>query len=85
MNDMQQAPLVDVGNQFIGPDYPGQLVVGKIMTPVGERLCLTVRCGPATVTVTMSQDSAKQWSAQIAKAAGNMSGLIVPNGTIKGL
>lgn len=74
------AVIVDPGNPFIGPDYPGNLTVGKIQGPMGERLCLTIRCGPATVTVVMDRAAGKTWAAQIDQGADSMTGLIIPNG-----
>jgi hypothetical protein len=76
------AALVDPSNPFIGPDYPAQLTCGQVMTPNGPRLCLTIRCGPATLTVTMERDVSKQWAAMIDREASKMSNLIVPNGVV---
>jgi len=74
--------LIDSGNPFLGPDYPAVLTTGRIQTPAGERLCLTILCGSATPTVTMDQGSAKEWAAQIEAEASNMTGLILPNGQV---
>ena len=74
-----EVATVDPGNHFLGPDYPGQLISATIQTPGGPRVLLTIRCGPATVTVTMDKDSAKLWARRIDETADATSGLIVPN------
>jgi hypothetical protein len=78
----EQVALVDPTNPFIGPDYPASMVCGQVSTPAGPRLCITIRCGPATVTVTMDRDNGKNWAAIIDNEVNKMSGLIVPNGVI---
>lgn len=78
-----QPTLFDPSNPFLGPDYPAMLTTGRLRTPNGERLCLTVRCGPATVSVTIDQASARQWAAQIDRAANELTGLIIPAGSVQ--
>lgn len=83
-NQPAELPLVDPGNGFLGPDYPAALVTGLINTTAGPRMAITIRCGPATLTVTMDKAAAKAWAARIGEAADNMSGLIVPRGGLLG-
>jgi len=83
VTEPMQMPLMDAGNPYIA-EYPGAMTLGKLMTPAGDRLALTIRCGPATVTVLLPREAAKQWAAQINQAADNMSRLIVPNGVVIG-
>jgi hypothetical protein len=73
-------PLTDPGNPFIGAEYPGMLTVGRVTGPGGERLVITMRSGPGTLTVLADQATAKAWAAQINAGADAMTGLIIPNG-----
>jgi len=81
----QQTPPVDAGNPFVGPDYPALLTTAQVQTPAGPRLLLTVRCGPATVTVNLAKQDAKVWASQLEKGADALTGLIVPGLNMAGL
>ncbi len=74
----QQPPPVDPGNPYVlAGEYPAIMTLTGINTPVGQRLLLTIRCGPATLTVLLNRDDAKAWAAQLDSAASSMSGLII--------
>jgi hypothetical protein len=73
-------PVVDPGNPFLGQQYPANLMVGPVQgTPV-PMLVLTIRCGPATLSVLLSREDAQTWAKMIADHAAKTSPLIVPNG-----
>jgi hypothetical protein len=72
-------PLVDAGNQFLG-EYPAELVTGKVQGPQGERLAMTIRSGPATVTVMLGRDAAMAWAAQLEAGAASLTTLVMPAG-----
>jgi hypothetical protein len=74
-------PLVDAGNRFLG-EYPAEMVTGKVQGPNGERLAMTIRSGPATVTVMLSRDAAMAWAAQLEAGATTLSTLVMPAGPL---
>lgn len=77
--DPAARPLVDPGNQFLA-EYPAELVTGKVNGPTGERLAMTLRSGPATVTVLLNRDAAKAWAAQLDAGADSLTTLVIPQG-----
>lgn len=79
----QPTTLVDDGNPFLGPDYPATLTTGKVLGLAGERLCLTIRSGGATLSVVLNRADAHNWAAQIEQGAGSLSSLVIPNGVLK--
>jgi hypothetical protein len=80
MNQPQAPALVDPGNPFVGQPYPASLQVGLGQGPNGPCMVLTIRCGPATLTVLLGRDDAQNWAKVIAQQAALVSPLIIPNG-----
>ena len=67
----------DTGNQLLGI-VPQNLTCSLVDTPVGQRLCATLRTTDATLTVFLAKDEAEQWVQVLRQTIGSMSGLIVP-------
>jgi hypothetical protein len=70
-------PITDPGNPYIG-QYPAALQLGIGQGPKGPAMLLTIRCGPATLTVLLSRDEAQEWAKVIAQNAALVSPLIIP-------
>ena len=77
----QQAPPVDIGNQLLA-EVAALFTTAIVDMPAGQRLALTIRTASTTVTILLPGADAKKWAAQLAAAAGQMSGagLAVANG-----
>jgi hypothetical protein len=78
-----QIPPADPGNQLLC-EQPAQLTTSLVLTPVGQRLAVTIRTTSATITVFLRGKDAKAWAAQLTRDAAGMSdaGLITGNGRI---
>ncbi len=73
-----EAPPFDQGNPFAVAPYPAFLVTAAIQTAAGPRLLVTVRCGPATLTLLLERDDAKAWGERLTTDAGSVSALLIP-------
>ena len=71
----QAAPLVDPGNTFLGA-YPSNFMIG--ISPDRKALILTIRSGPATLTVLLDKDSAARLISDTTMAKAQLTDLIVP-------
>jgi hypothetical protein len=67
---------MDPGNPHLG-DYQTSVALTPVTTPGGPRLALTIRSGPATLTVMLNRESADQLGGQLTQAAGLVSPLVV--------
>jgi hypothetical protein len=72
--------VFDQGNPFIG-EYPAQLALDGINTPVGQRMAFTLRVGNGTLTAVIAKDDAEKWRDQVSAMIGRMNGLIIPPGS----
>lgn len=72
---VQAAPLVDPGNTFLGA-YPSNFMIG--VSPDRKMLILTIRSGPATLTVLLDKDSATRMIGDITVAKAQLTDLIIP-------
>jgi len=82
-----EVPLLDPGNPHLGPDYPTTVSHGLITTPAGQRMLTTWRVGPATLSVTMTRDTAVMAYRRLlaeAEAMSTASGLYLPPGAGNG-
>lgn len=70
-------PPFDTGNQLLGI-VPQNFTTSLVDTPLGQRLCATVRTTDATLTVFLTKDEAEQWVQVLRQTLGAMSGLIIP-------
>jgi hypothetical protein len=68
-------PLVDAGNTFLGA-YPSNFMIG--VSPDRKVLILTIRSGPATLTVLLDKDSAGRLINDVTVAKSQLTDLIVP-------
>jgi len=81
MMPAQGPPPVDPGNGLLC-EQPAQLTTALVMTPVGQRLALTIGTTSSTVTVFLQGKDAKAWAAQLTRDSAGMSGtgLVAANG-----
>jgi len=73
-------PPVDPGNPLLS-EQPAIMVLGKVATPTGERMTLTIRTTSATLTVMLDGKAAQQWAAQLTRMADRMSAAGLVTGT----
>ena len=59
------------------------MVLGKMATPTGERITLTIRTTSATLTVVLDGKEAQQWAAQLTRIADSMSAAGLVTGTVR--
>lgn len=69
----------DPGNPFLSI-VPSGLTVSPQQTPMGQRLCTTVRTVDATLTLFLAKDEVDQWIEVLRYGKGQMSGLILGPG-----
>jgi len=72
-------PPFDPGNQFLSIG-DSSLTVSPQQTPLGQRLCATVRTNSTTLTVFLAKDEVDQWIEVLRTGKGQMSGLILGPG-----
>lgn len=70
-------PAVDLGNHLLSI-VPQALTVSVQQTPVGQRLCATIRTADTTLTVFLAADEADQWIEVLRQGKAGMNGLILP-------
>lgn len=66
----------DPGNEFLSI-VPSDLTVSPQQTPLGQRLCTTVRTVDTTLTLFLAKDEVDQWIEVLRYGKGQMSGLIL--------
>lgn len=69
-------PPFDPGNQLLSIG-DSSLTVSVQQTPLGQRLCATVRTNSTTVTAFLAKDEVDQWIQVLQHGKGQMSGLIL--------
>lgn len=69
------AQLVDPGNHFLGA-YPSNFMIG--VSPDRKTLIVTIRSGPATLTVLLDKDSADRLVNDVSVAKAHLTDLIIP-------
>lgn len=72
-------PPMDPGNPFVS-GYPANLTTAKVPTEAGQQLMVTIRSGPATLTLILAKDDAKAWAARLDADASSITGLLLPDG-----
>ena len=70
-------PPFDPGNQFLSIG-DSSLTTSPQQTPIGQRLCVTVRTNSTTLTVFLAPDEIDQWVEVLRHGKGQMNGLILP-------
>lgn len=69
----------DVGNPLLSL-VSSSLTVSPQQTPVGQRLCATVRTVDTTLTLFLAPDEVEQWIDVLRHGRGQLNGLILPAG-----
>lgn len=67
----------DAGNGMLSI-VSSSLTVSPQDTPVGQRLCATVRTVDTTLTLFLARDEVEQWITVLAHGKGQLTGLILP-------
>jgi hypothetical protein len=67
----------DVGNQLLAI-VPNSLTVSPQQTPLGQRLCCTVRTADTTLTLFLAKDEVENWLQVLTHGKGQLTGLILP-------
>lgn len=66
----------DPGNEMLSI-VPCNLTVSTQDTPLGQRLCVTVRTVDTTLTVHLAKDEVQSWMDTLAAGKARMSGIIL--------
>lgn len=69
----------DPGNNMLSV-VSSSMTVSPQQTPVGQRLCVTVRTVDTTLTLFLAKDEVQQWIDVLQHGKGQMSGLILGPG-----
>lgn len=67
----------DQGNTLLAV-VPCSLTVTPQQTPLGQRLCVTVRSADVTLTLFLARDELGQWIDVLTQGKGMLTGLILP-------
>ncbi|SRR6266568_9426861 len=77
VNQPQQVPLVDAGNQMLSP-VEARLDAGTVSTPAGVMAVITIRTASTTLTIMLGRNDLQTWLGVLNGLTGKMGGALVP-------